>query len=164
MTNADIARVFLRIAELMSYREEGTFKIRAYYRAALTLSALDKSLAAIAARNGLESIPGIGEAISGKIGEILSTGTCNLYERLKSETPEPLQALIRVPGLTPRLARFLERDFKVSSVEEFVTLARKGGLSDLEGLSLKVEDAALMLRAAEALGALDAVPAGDADA
>ena len=155
MTNTDIARVFLRIAEMMSYREESAFKVRAYYRAALTLSALETPLAEIAARGELETLPGIGEAIAGKIGEILQTGTCALFERMKTEVPESIRGLLQIPGLTPRLARLLEIEFAVTDTEAFLALAREGGLADLEGTTVKVEDAAQMLRAAEGLGAFD---------
>lgn len=156
MTNAEVARIFLRIAEMMSYREESTFKVRAYYRAALTLSALEEPLAAVAGRGELETLPGVGEAIAGKMGEILQTGTCALYERLKTEVPEEIRRLLRVPGLPPRLARLLETEFQVYTVEGFLALVGSGGLADLEGSGVKVEDAAQMLRAAEALGALGA--------
>jgi DNA polymerase (family 10) len=157
MSNAEVARVFLRIAEIMSYREESTFKVRAYDRAALILSALDEPLAEVAARGELETLPGIGEAIAGKIGEILQTGTCALYERLQTEVPESVRLLLRVPGLTPRLVRLLEREFDVRSVEAFRALAASGGLADLEGTTVKVEDAAQMLRAAEELGVFEAM-------
>ncbi|HLV79652.1 MAG TPA: hypothetical protein VKT32_05195 [Chthonomonadaceae bacterium] len=156
MTNTEIALIFLRIAEMMSYREESTFKVRAYYRAALTLSALATPLAEVAARRALETLPGIGEAIAGKIGEILQTGTCALYERLKTEVPESIRRLLQVPGLTPRLVRLLESEFAVTNLEAFLALAREGSLADLEGTAVKVEDAAQMLRAAEGLGAFEA--------
>lgn len=152
MTNREIARVFLRIAELMSYREESTFKVRAYYRAALQLSALQEPLSEIVARQGLTSLEGVGEAISSKIQEILHTGTCGLYERLKAETPEHVQELLRSPGLTPRLVRLLEHEFHVDGTAAFVQLARSGGLASLEDRAIKVEDAGQMLRAAEAMG------------
>lgn len=161
MTNGEIARVFLRIAEIMSYREESTFKVRAYYKAALVLGALPEPLSEIAARGKLESVEGVGEAISGKIAEILRTGTCALYERLKSETPEGVRALLRVSGLTPRLVRLLVNEFQTESVEAFVALARAGGLADLDSRNVKVEEAGQMLRAAEGLNALRT---GDADA
>jgi len=152
MSNMEVARIFLRIAEIMSYRDESTFKVRAYYRAALILSALEEPLADIAARGELETLPGVGAAIAGKIGEILQTGTCQLYERLKTETPEGIRALLRVSGLTPRLVRLLETEFAITGVEAFVAMVGAGGLADLEGTSIKVEDAAQMLRAAEGLG------------
>ncbi|HZO87149.1 MAG TPA: hypothetical protein VFB38_02340 [Chthonomonadaceae bacterium] len=152
ITNMEVAHIFLRIAEIMAYREESGFKVRAYYRVALLLSALAEPLADIAARGELETLRGIGAAIAGKIVEILQTGTCGLYERLKAETPEEIQALLRVTGLTPRLVRLLETKFEVRNVEAFLELAQHGGLADFEDYEIKLEDAAQLLRAAEALG------------
>lgn len=155
-SNSSIGTVFLRIAELMSYREESSFKVRAYDRAALTLCALAEPLEEVWKRGALQALPGVGEAIAGKIEEILETGTCRLYERLKSETSPETQALLRLPGLTPKLVRLLEAEFHVTSEAGLRNLASSGGLADLEGLTIKVEEAAQILRVAEALGMLDA--------
>ena len=155
-TNVETALVFLRIAELMSYKDEGTFKIRAYYRAALTLTALTTPLQEVADRGELQTLPGVGDAIAGKIGEILQTGTCALYERLKSETIPSIQQMLRVPGLTPRLVRLLEIEFNVDSLDLLLEFVERGDLSDLEGTAMKVEDAAQVLRAVEGLGAFAA--------
>lgn len=98
-TNAEIADVFERIAEILEGQGENPFKIRAYRNAVRTLETLPEPAAAIEARGELKKIPGFGEAIVGKTQEILQTGTCDLYERLKTEeaakaapTPDPAPA------------------------------------------------------------------------
>lgn len=152
VSNRDVARIFLRIAEMMSYRDESTFKVRAYYRAALTLSALSTPLSEVAVRHELQTLPGIGEAIAGKIEEILETGTCVLYDRLKTEVSATVRELLQFSGLTPRLVRLLEQEFNVSSLEALRALTEAGELAEWEGTALKVEDAAQILRACEGLG------------
>jgi len=84
-TNSEVADVFEAIAAILQKRGENTFKIRAYRNAVRTLESLSEPVAAIAARGELKVIPGFGEAIAGKTTEILATGTCALYERLKAE-------------------------------------------------------------------------------
>ena len=84
-TNAEIADVFERIAEILEAQGENPFKIRAYRNAVRTLETLDEPAAVIEARGELKKIPGFGEAIVSKTQEILATGTCALYERLKAE-------------------------------------------------------------------------------
>ena len=64
---------------------ENPFKVKAYRNAVRTLHELNEPVADIAARGELRQIPGFGEAIAGKTQEILATGTCELYERLKAE-------------------------------------------------------------------------------
>lgn len=150
-TNTEVARIFLRIAELMAFRDENMFKVRSYYRAALTLTALTTPLQEVADRKELQTLPGVGDAIAGKISEILQTGTCDLYERLKSEVPEAIQTMLRVPGLSPRLVRLLELEFGVDTPAGLLDLVERGDLAELEGSTLKVEDAAQILRTVEGI-------------
>ncbi len=84
-TNSEIADVFEQIAGILEGRGENPFKVRAYRNAVRTLEALSEPAAQIAARGELKKIGGFGDAIAGKTQEILSTGTCELYERLKAE-------------------------------------------------------------------------------
>ncbi len=84
-TNAEAAHVFDDIAGLLEAQGENPFKIRAYRSAARTLYGLSEPVADIEARGELPKISGFGEAIVGKTREILQTGTCALYERLKLE-------------------------------------------------------------------------------
>ena len=84
-TNGEVADVFEAIAEILQNQDENPFKIRAYRNAVRTLESLPEPVADIAARGELKKVPGFGEAIAGKTQEILATGTCALYERLKAE-------------------------------------------------------------------------------
>ncbi len=84
-TNSEVAHVFQQIAEILEGQGENPFKIRAYRNAVRTLENLAEPVAEIDARGELRQIPGFGDAIVGKTQEILATGTCALYERLKAE-------------------------------------------------------------------------------
>lgn len=84
-TNAEVAHVFDQIAQILEAQGENPFKIRAYRNAVRTLESLSEPVADIHARGELRKIAGFGDAIVGKTQEILATGTCALYERLKAE-------------------------------------------------------------------------------
>ncbi len=84
-TNFEVADVFEQIAQILEGRGENPFKIRAYRNAVRTLENLTEPVAAIGARGELKKISGFGDAIAGKTQEILATGTCELFERLKAE-------------------------------------------------------------------------------
>ncbi len=84
-TNFEVADVFEQIAQILESRSENPFKIRAYRNAVRTLENLPEPVSAIHSRGELKKISGFGEAIAGKTQEILTTGTCELYERLKAE-------------------------------------------------------------------------------
>lgn len=88
-TNEEVVAVFQEIVKLLDAQGENQFKIRAYRNAVRTLEELREPVGAVAERGELRQIPGFGEAIAGKTQEILDTGTCALYERLKTEAAAP---------------------------------------------------------------------------
>ena len=98
-TNAEVADVFEQIANILEGQGENPFKVRAYRNAVRTLENLREPAADINARGELKKIPGFGEAIVGKTQEILATGTCALYERLKAEEAVKAAPPTAVPEL-----------------------------------------------------------------
>ena len=88
MKNTEIARVFEDIAELLKLKKDNIFKIRAYEKAARAIEELPVEVEQLVAENKLREIPGVGEAITKKITELLTTGRLGYYERLKAEFPE----------------------------------------------------------------------------
>lgn len=83
--NADIGRVFDEIADLLDIQEANPFRVRAYRNAARTVENLSLDLAAaVGGGKPLPKLPGIGEDLAAKIGEIAATGTCKLLERLRN--------------------------------------------------------------------------------
>src|SRR3990170_3315592 len=104
MKNADIAKLFGEIADLLEIRGENVFRIRAYRRAAQNIESYPEDIAAAASRGGLEAIPGIGKDLAGKIQEYLSTGTIAKVTELRGEIPPGVLNLLDVRGLGPKTA------------------------------------------------------------
>lgn len=74
--NADIARVFEEIADLLEIQEANPFRVRAYRNAARTVGDLRIDLAqTIADGKPLPKLPGIGEDLAEKIQDIAASGT-----------------------------------------------------------------------------------------
>jgi DNA polymerase (family 10) len=115
--NADIARAFEEIADLLEIQEANPFRVRAYRNAALTVGNLSLDVAA-ALKQGkaLPKLPGIGADLAGKIAEIARTGTAALLERLHKRLPPAITELLQIPGLGPKRVRALYRDLGVTSV------------------------------------------------
>ena len=88
MKNAEIAKVFQDIAELLKLKKDNIFKIRAYQKAARSIEELPVEAEQLVAEGRLREIPGVGEAITKKITELVTTGRLAYYERLKGESPE----------------------------------------------------------------------------
>ena len=86
--NADIARIFEEIADLLDIGEANPFRVRAYRNAARTVAELQLDLDALVAQGAaLPKLPGIGQDLAAKIREIADTGSCALLERLRRELP-----------------------------------------------------------------------------
>jgi DNA polymerase (family 10) len=88
MTNTEIAKVFQDIAELLRFKKDNIFKIRAYEKAAKSITALPVEVEQLVKEDKLREIPGVGEAIAKKITEMVNTGRLQFYERLKAEIAE----------------------------------------------------------------------------
>ncbi len=92
MKNAEVAGVFQDIAELLKFKKDNIFKIRAYQKAARSIEELEAEVEQLVAEGRLEEIPGVGEAINKKITELVTTGHLSYYERLRSEFPEKMRS------------------------------------------------------------------------
>ena len=138
--NEDIARVFDEIADLLEIRGENAFRIRAYRNASREVRGLPKELAQmVAAGADLTELPGIGEALAGKIGEIVRTGTCEALKKLERELPPDLTELLRLPGLGPKRVHALHYDLDIHTPEQLYRAAKDGRLRELSGFGPKTE-------------------------
>jgi len=87
MTNTEIVGVLWDIAELLKLKKESIFKIRAYQKAARSIEELSVEVERLVAEDKLGEVSGVGEAITKKITELVTTGRLGFYERLKAEFP-----------------------------------------------------------------------------
>ena len=89
MTNADVAALFDRLADLLEYDGENAFRVRAYRAAARTIADQIESLGAIRADDtrSLTDLEGIGRDLAAKIGTILDTGRLPLLDELSGKVP-----------------------------------------------------------------------------
>src|SRR3954468_7654092 len=143
MKNEEIARRFERLALVMEIRGDDKFRVRSYRNAAETLETWPSSVERIAREEGLkglQTLPGVGKAISGKIVELLERGTFDAWERLKEETPETVLDLLEVEGVGVRTASALYRQFKISSLQDLRQFVEGGGLDLLDGVGEKTAE------------------------
>src|SRR5438132_4942953 len=119
MNNEAIARRFYRLAALMEIRGDDPFRLRSYRNAGEAIETWPVPLHEIAEKEGvagLQTIPGVGKAIAGKIIELFNRGTFDAWEKLTGETPETVLDLMELPGIGPKTAALLHQRFKVSSL------------------------------------------------
>ena len=140
MKNSEVAVVLERIGQLLEVDGEGSFKVRAYERAAQSIEGLHDPLSQAIGENRLTKVPGIGTSIAAKIEEILSTGTCKAYEDLKRKVPPGVVAMLGIPGVGPKKAGVLYRELKISSIDELEKAATAGRLREHPGMGKKTEE------------------------
>ena len=139
MQNADLARLFSEIADLLEIKGENPFRVRAYRRAAEGLEGLTEDVGAVAARDGLEELQGIGKDLAGKIREALATGSIEYLEDLRQQIPAGVVDLMGIQGVGPRTAQMLFQRAGVDSVEKLEALAGAGKLAGLPGIKARTE-------------------------
>ncbi|MFA4885256.1 MAG: DNA polymerase/3'-5' exonuclease PolX [Desulfotomaculaceae bacterium] len=139
MKNEEVAWVFHDLADLLEFKGEVFFKIRAYRNASKVLAGLDEPLEEIRQRGGLAKIPGIGKNIAAKIDELLSTGRLKKMEELLKEIPPGLLDIMSLPGIGPKRAGLLLSGLGITSLDELSRAARQGRVRGLPGMGGKVE-------------------------
>jgi len=143
MNNEAIARRFHRLSALMEIRGDDPFRLRSYRNAAEAIEVWPDSLKDIAAKEGaagLQTIPGVGKAIAGKVIELLERGTFDAWERITAETPETVLDLMDVPGIGPKTAALLHQKFKVASLDDLRKFVAGGGLDMVDGIGLRMAE------------------------
>jgi DNA polymerase (family 10) len=83
MTNAEVGKILEDIADILETKGENPFKIRAYRKAARSIEQLPVEVAQLVREGRLREIPGVGEAISKKVTELVTTGRLEYYEKLR---------------------------------------------------------------------------------
>jgi DNA polymerase (family X) len=138
--NADIARMFGEIADLLEIEQANPFRIRAYRNAARVVEGFKLDLAAqLGAGDELPKLPGIGTDLAAKIREIAASGTCALLEKLKRRLPAGITDLLHVPGLGPKRVQRLYQELDLQTPEQLYRAARDGRLRTLAGFGEKSE-------------------------
>ena len=140
MNNEEIARRFDQLAQMMEIRGDDFYRIRSYRNAAEVIREWPRELREIAAKEGvkgLQALPGVGRAISGKILELLERGTFEAWEKLTAEMPPTVLDLLEVDGIGIKTAAELYGRFRISSLDDLAQFAAGGGLEMVDGIGEK---------------------------
>ena len=138
--NADISKLFRRLADLLEIEGANPFRIRAYRNAAQTIDDLPRCAAGmIEAGEDLTRLPGIGEDLASKINEISRTGRLAALEEVEARTPSTLAALTSIPGLGPKRVHILYEALGITTVEELARAAKEHKICGLPRFSAQIE-------------------------
>jgi DNA polymerase (family 10) len=139
MQNADVAKIFEELADLLEIQNANPFRVRAYRNAARTIGDLPESVAEIIRDpdRSLEELPGIGGDLAAKIKTIVETESLPQLEELRTQVPRGVVDMLRIQGLGPKKAAALFNELKVSSLEMLKAAAESGAVAQLKGFGEK---------------------------
>jgi len=141
ITNAAVARVFARIADLLEIMGgDDAAKAPTYRRAARSVEACPEDLSILHRGDRLRELSGVGEALARKIAEMVETGRLSYFDRLTSEIPSGVLDLLRVPGIGVSTAGLVWRELGVTGVDQLEEACRSGALRRLPGVGPKKEE------------------------
>jgi DNA polymerase (family X) len=138
MTNKEIAYAFDELANLMELHGEDEFRIRSYRNAYLALRKLDAPLAEMADED-IKTIKGVGNAISGKIRELLDAGRMVNLDKYREKTPEGVQEMLEINGFGPKKVRQVWQEMGIESVGELWYACNENRLVEYKGFGLKTQ-------------------------
>ncbi len=135
----EIARALREIGALLELEGENPFKVRAYENGARAVEALQEDVGVVADEGRLTDLPGVGEALAKKIGELHRTGTTELLDRLRARHPPGTLELLQVPDLGPKKAAALQAALGVAGVADLERACVEGRVRGVKGFGEKTE-------------------------
>lgn len=163
MNNEEVAERLYRMAEMLEFKGDNPFKIRAYTNAARNIENLEEDINKIYQRGELEDIPGVGKAIAGKIEEMLTTGTFEAYEKLAHQIPAGITELMKIPGIGPKTVELVHQRLGVETIEDLKKAALEHRIRRLPHMGVKHEEKILRaIERHEERGKIARIPLGKA--
>jgi DNA polymerase (family 10) len=139
ISNAELARIFNEIGDMLEILGEVVYKAVAYRRVADAVERYPDDVASLFKRGEPPKLPGAGAALTAKLAELSETGRLEYHERLRAQVPDGLLEILRIGGVGPKTVRLLHVELGIDSVESLRAAAEGGGLRHLKGLSERTE-------------------------
>lgn len=139
ISNAEMARIFTEIGDMLEILGEVVYKAVAYRRVADAVERYPDDVAALFRRGEPPKLPGAGEALTAKLAELADTGRLAYHERLRGQVPDGLLEILRIPGIGPKTVRLLSTELGIDSIEALRAAAEQGRLRAVKGLSERTE-------------------------
>ena len=139
ITNAELARVFREIGDMLEILGEVVYKSVAYRRVADAIERYPEDVASLYRRGTPPKLPGAGPALSTKLAELSESGALEYHRRLRDQVPDGLLEMLRVPGVGPRTVKLLHDERGIDSLEALRAAATDGQLRGVKGVSERTE-------------------------
>jgi len=138
-SNAELARIFGEIADVLDLTGANAFRVNAHRKVARLLEESGEDLAGLARTDParLRELPGVGEGSASKIEEFVRTGRIKEHDDLLATVPAGVPALLGIPGLGPKRVRTLWQEGGVDGVGTLRAKLADGSLTGLPGMGPK---------------------------
>jgi len=139
LSNSEIAERLDEVAHLLHEQDADVFRVEAYRRAAETVRGLDEPVRLIFEREGeagLERLSTIGPVIARAIRSLVLTRHLPMLDRMRGDV-HTTSVLASVGGVGPTLAKRLEEELGIRTLEELETAAHNGRLYLIAGFGEK---------------------------
>lgn len=139
LNKKDVAKVLNEIGTMLELKGENPFKARAYYNGARTIETLSEDIGELVESGEIGEVKGIGDALREKITELVTTGKLEYYENLKSDIPEGLFDILKIPGMGPKKVKAVWEKLDITTVGELEYACHENRLVDLSGFGQKTQ-------------------------
>ena len=143
LSNAELARIFYEIADLLEIKGELVYKAVAYRRVADAIERSPVDVARAYRERRPPKLVGVGAAIAEKLQELADTGGLAYLERLRGEVPRTLLELLSVPGVGPRTVYTLHQRLGIADLDDLRRAAESGALRSVRGMTERTEQVIL---------------------
>ena len=140
MTPKDVERLLKEISTLLELNGENHFKVRAFDNASRIVRNITTPLDEFLEQALSGKIKGIGKGIQEVLQEIHDTGETSVITELRSEVPEALLQLVKIPGLGAKKARKLHEELKIETIDELIEAGEEGRISEIKGFGGKASE------------------------
>lgn len=137
--NAQLARTFQQMADVMELTGVNRFRVIAMQKAARVLGELTDDVSAMTEAE-LVAIEGVGKGTAGRIAEFLKTGKIKEHQAMLKDVPEGLFKVLDIPGLGPKTVALLWNEVGVTDIDSLKAAIDGGKLEGLKGFGQKKID------------------------
>jgi len=151
VTNKEIGKILYQIAKILELEDgKDRFRIVAYERAAQTIENYPDEMSEVYNKGGIKAlndVPGVGESIAEKIGELLKTGKLKYLEKIKKTVPVSEVEFLSIPGVGPKMAVKIAKELRACDIADLEKKIKTGKAQKI----FKEKTAANILRGIEIL-------------
>ncbi len=137
MSNQEIVKLLRNMAAALIIKGANRFRVIAYEKAADSIEHLTSEVKDIWDEGKLDEIPGIGNALARHLNELLRTGKVKHFESTFNELSPALFEFLLIPGLGPKRAYQLTKEFHITNpktaVNQLEKTAREGKIAKIPG-------------------------------